>query len=62
MAALKGWMKSNKITIPEEEHLFIRTLIKQVIFDHTNIVKEFLANSLIQKNLQMDDHRLSCHI
>ncbi|MGL5894762.1 MAG: winged helix DNA-binding domain-containing protein [Bacteroidales bacterium] len=62
MAVLKGWMKSNKITIPEEEHLFIRNLIEQVISDRTDMTKESLANSLAQRKLQMDDHRLSYHI
>lgn len=62
IATLNGWMKSNKISIPEEELLSVQNIIEQTIGDKTNITKEDIAESLVQNGKQMDDHRISYHI
>jgi hypothetical protein len=62
IATLNGWMKSNKISIPEEELLPVQNIIEQTIGNKTNITKEDIADSLVQNGMQMDDYRISYHI
>lgn len=62
MAAMKGWMKANKITIADEEHLSFCKLIDRTFSDRTDITKEDIVEALARKNMHMDEHRLSYHI
>lgn len=62
IATMKGWMKSNNISIAEDEYVSVRKIIRQTLADKTSATKEDFANSLLQKNILMDDHRLSYHI
>lgn len=62
LATLNGWMKSNKISIPEDEMLSVRRVIEETVGDRTDITKEDITHSLIQHNMTMDDHRISYHI
>lgn len=62
IATLNGWMKSNKISIPEDEVLSVQQIIEQTIGDKTNITKENIAESLARNGMKMEDHRLSYHI
>jgi len=62
LSTLNGWMKSNKISIPEDELMSVRTIIEQTIGDNTNITKEDITDSLVRHGMSMDNHRISYHI
>lgn len=62
LAALNGWMKSNKISISKEEEKQISGIIEQTIGDRKDITKEDIADSLERKDIHMDEHRISYHI
>jgi hypothetical protein len=62
IAALNGWMKSNKISISEEEQASVRKIIVQSIGDRTDVTKEDIADSLAMKGMHIDSHRVSYHI
>ena len=58
----KGWMNSNKISIPEDEVLKIRKILTQIAADKGSATKEDFVQALTEKGLDMDEHRLSYHI
>ena len=58
----KGWMHSNKIDIPDEEYLKIREILAQTAADKGSVTKEDFVQALAEKDITMDDHRLSYHI
>ena len=62
IAVTKGWMHSNKITIPDKELMAIRDILAQTAADKRSATKEDLVQALAEKNIRMDDHRLSYHI
>ena len=62
MAVTKGWMSSNKISIPEEEVMCIREILAQTAADKGSVTKEDFIQALAEKDIHMDDHRLSYHI
>lgn len=62
MAVTKGWMSSNKIAIPDDELMRIRDILVQTAANKRSVTKENFALALAEKNLQMDEHRLSYHI
>ena len=62
IAVTKGWMNSNKISIPEEEVLKIREILTQIAADKGSATKEDFVQALTEKGLDMDEHRLSYHI
>ena len=62
IAVTKGWMSSNKITIPEEELIHIRDILAQTATDLGSATKEDFVRALAEKDIRMDDHRLSYHI
>jgi hypothetical protein len=62
IAVTKGWMHSNKISIPDEERYRVRDIMAQTAADRGSATKEDLIKALADKNIQMDDHRLSYHI
>lgn len=62
IAVTKGWMHSNKIDIPEEEYLKIRKILVQTAADKGSVTKEDFVQALAEKDITMDDHRLSYHI
>ena len=62
VAVTKGWMSSNKITIPDEELTHVRDILAQTAADRGSATKEDFVQALAEKDLQMDDHRLSYHI
>ena len=62
VAVTKGWMSSNKISIPDKELMYIRDILAQTAADKGSVTKEDFINALAEKDLQMDDHRLSYHI
>ena len=62
IAVTKGWMHSNKIDIPEEEYLKIRKILVQTAAEKDSVTKEDFVQALAEKDITMDDHRLSYHI
>ena len=62
IAVTKGWMHSNKIDIPDEEYLKIREILAQTVADKGSVTKEDFVQALAEKDITMDDHRLSYHI
>ena len=62
IAVTKGWMSSNKISIPEEELHRVRDILAQTAADLGSATKEDIIKALAEHNMQMDDHRLSYHI
>jgi hypothetical protein len=62
MSVTKGWMSSNKISIPEEEVMRIREILTQTAADKGSVTKEDFIQALAEKDIHMDDHRLSYHI
>jgi len=62
IAVTKGWMSSNKISIPEEELMQIRGILIQATADKGSVTKEDLVTAMAERNIQMDEHRLSYHI
>ena len=62
IAVTKGWMHSNKIIIPDKELLAIRDILAQTAADKRSATKEDLVQALAEKDIHMDEHRLSYHI
>jgi len=62
IAVTKGWMSSNKISIPEEELMRVRDILAQTAADLGSATKDDLVRALAEKDIRMDDHRLSYHI
>lgn len=62
IAVTKGWMSSNQITIPDEEQARVRDILAQTAADKGNVTKEDFVQALAEKDIRMDDHRLSYHI
>ena len=62
IAVTKGWMSSNKISIPDEELMRIRNILAQTAVDKGSVTKDDFVSALAEKDLQMDSHRLSYHI
>ena len=62
MAVTKGWMSSNKISIPDEEVRRIRDILLQTAADKGSVTKEDFVQALAEKDIHIDEHRLSYHI
>ena len=62
ISVIKGWMSSNKISIPDEEVQQIREILLQTAADKRSVTKEDFVQALAEKDITMDDHRLSYHI
>ena len=62
IAVTRGWMHSNKIDIPDEELMSIREILAQTAADKGSVTKEDLVQALAERDIRMDEHRLSYHI
>lgn len=62
IAVIKGWMASNRISIPDDELFRIREILCQIVADRRSATKEDFAQGLAERDIRMDDHRLSYHI
>ncbi len=62
IAVTKGWMSSNQITIPDEEQERVRDILAHTAADKVSVTKEDFVQALAEKDIRMDDHRLSYHI
>ncbi len=61
-AVMRGWMHSNRITIPDEEVAGVRDILAQTAADRGSVIKEDFVEALSLKGISMDSHRLSYHI
>lgn len=61
-AVIRGWMRSNRVSIGEDEESRIRELLVQTVADKGSVVKEDFVRTLDAKGIRMDDHRLSYHL
>ena len=62
IAVTRGWMSSNKITIPERELMSIRDILVQTAADKGSVTKEDIVQALAERDISMGAHRLSYHI
>ncbi len=62
VAVTKGWMSSNKISIPDDELCRVRDILAQTAANKGSVTKVDFVQALAENNMQMDDHRLSYHI
>ena len=62
IAVTKGWMASNRISIPDDELHRIRELICRIVADCRSATKEDIVQGLAERDIRMDDHRLSYHV
>jgi len=62
IAVTKGWMHSNRITIPDEEQKHIGDILAQTAADKRSVTKDDFVQALAARDIRMDEHRLSYHI
>ena len=62
IATTNGWMKSNKISIPDEEYRAIQKILVKTAADKGSVTKEDFVTALTTEGITMGDHRLSYHI
>ena len=62
IAVTRGWMHSNRIDIPEQEHRAIGDILAQTAADQGSVTKEDFVQALAERDIVMDAHRLSYHI
>lgn len=62
IAVTKGWMSSNKVSIPNEELMRVRDILAHTAAEGGSVTKEDFVRALDVKGIRMDDHRLSYHI
>ena len=62
IAVTRGWMSSNRISIPEKEQMDIRDILAQTAADKGSVTKEDFVQALDERDIRMDAHRLSYHI
>lgn len=61
-SAILGWMHANHISIPDDEYLRIREILQRCAADKGSVTKEDIVQALAERDISMDDHRLSYHI
>lgn len=62
IAVIHGWMRSNRVSIGDEEVKRIREILVQTAADKGSAVKEDFAQALVTRGITMDEHRLSYHL
>ena len=62
IAVTRGWMASNKISIPDRELFSIREILCRIVGDRRSASKEDIVRGLEERDIRMDDHRLSYHL
>lgn len=62
IAVTKGWMNSNRISIPDTELMHIREILMDTASELGSMTKEDIVGALARHGIRMDDHRLSYHI
>ena len=61
-AAIRGWMHSNGIDIPEDELLRVRDILVKEAERGLSVTKDDFVSALAAEGIMMDDHRMSYHI
>jgi len=59
---ITGWMRANRISIPDKELLFVREILMRSASENHNAKKADFKNALAERDVNLDDHRLSYHI
>ena len=62
LAVIKGWMRSNNISLPDDEVTEIREILVRTAAEKGSATKEDFVQALAEKNIHMDEHRLSYHL
>ena len=62
LAGLRGWMHANKVDIPADEEKRISGIFGEAIAGHGSVQKEFLAEALRERDIQMTEQRFSYHL
>ena len=61
IAVTKGWMSSNKISIPDDELYHFRDILAQTAADLGSATKEDFVHALEKRGIKMDDHALTAN-
>ena len=61
-SVVKGWMKSNKISIDDSELNQIHEIFVQKTEEMQSVTSKDLNDALLERGIVMDSHRLSYHI
>ena len=62
LAVTRGWMATNRISIPDDEAGRIRDILASTADSLGSATKEDFIQALGERGITMDDHRLSYHI
>ena len=62
LAGLRGWMHSNSVDIPLEEEKRISGIFGEALAGRGSVQKEFLAEALRERDIQMTEQRFSYHL
>ena len=62
LAGLRGWMHANGVDISASEEERISAIFADTIAGRNDVMKEDLQEALLQRDIRMDEHRLSYHI
>lgn len=63
LSAMKGWMKSNGVSIDDKERESIKSIMIRTMEEERSVPKELLASAVERATgKRMDSHRLSYHI
>lgn len=62
LSGLRGWMHANGVEISPEEESRISGIFAEEVSGRNNVLKEDLVRALAERDIRMDDHRLSYHI
>ena len=62
LSVIRGWMSSNGISLPDTEVSRIREILCRTAADKRSVTKEDFVQALAERDIRMDDHRLSYHI
>ena len=62
LRGLAGWMHSNGVEIPKAEQDSIQALFADYLSGHRTALKTDFATALMDRGIEMEEHRLSYHI
>ena len=62
LAGLRGWMHANGVDIPADEEKRISGIFGEALAGHRSVQKEFLAEALRARDIQMTEQRFSYHL
>ena len=62
LTGLRGWMHSNKVDIPLDEEMRISGIFAEAMAGKGSVQKEFLAEALRERGIDMVEQRFSYHL